>query len=94
MSNTPKVYAPKKVRPSIKLNLSKSQRVPWTEKQKDLIGALTKRCKFTDEEKMGVGNKELRPVRNRCSFVSGVAGTSKTFTSVYSALKLLDAGAI
>jgi len=58
---------------------------PWTENQQGLIKSLTRRVNIDAEGK---------PIKTTCAFISGVAGTSKTMISIYSALKLLFEGKI
>jgi phosphate starvation-inducible protein PhoH len=89
-----KIYTPQKEkRLPCKLNFDRAKRIPWTENQQTLIKSLTNKHKFTLDEQCNTV-ESLEPVDITCGFISGVAGTSKTLTSVYSALKLLADGKI
>lgn len=88
-------YVPKKDRRlPTKLDFSRANRIPWTNKQKDLIHKLTRKQKFDLDEHEESGQDIIKPVDTKCAFISGCAGTSKTLTAVYCALKLLDEGSI
>lgn len=91
---TTKIYTPQKdKRLPCKLNFDRAKKIPWTENQTTLINSLTQKQKFSLDEQCGTV-EPLKPIDIKCSFISGVAGTSKTLTAVYSALKLLSEGKI
>lgn len=89
-----KIYTPQKDRRlPCTLNFDRARKIPWTENQKTLIKSLTQKQKFTVDEQCSTV-EPLEPIDIKCGFISGVAGTSKTLTAVYSALKLLSEGRI
>ena len=88
-------YVPKKDRRlPTKLDFSRANRVPWTSKQKSLINLLTRKQKFVMEDFVELDVDVLEPVDTKCAFIQGMAGVSKTFVAVYSALQLLDRGSV